>query len=466
MSEAAAATGGNAPENESAFEAATFRKIAWKLVPLLFLGYFMAYLDRVNVGFAKLQMAGDLGLSDEVYGFGAGIFFLGYFIFEVPSNLVLRRIGARIWIARIMITWGLLSSAFIFTDSIPWGPVSAAFGLTDAEFTFYLLRFLLGAAEAGFYPGVILYLTFWFPTQRRAHVIALFMTAIAFSNVIGSPLSGGIMQFMDGMADWRGWQWLFVVEGLPSVLVGLLVLAVLPDNPHKAKWLSGEERQLVIERLEEEERGKQGDGHLHLVSSIFLDLRVWCFAIAFFCGNAGFYALNFWMPTIIQELGIDPGDYFKVGLLAMIPWGAAAIFMVLWSRHSDRTGERRWHATLSATMLMTGMLLLALFGSSTIASLFGLAMVAGGGISWLTIYWSFPTSFLSGAAAAGGIAMINSIANLGGYFGPDLIGSIREASGGDSTAAFVALAAMALVMVILTVAMPKIPPGFRKALPA
>ncbi len=462
MTETPAAAGGAAPPAESALEAATFRKVAWKLIPLLFLGYFVAYLDRVNVGFAKLQMAGDLSLSDEVYGFGAGIFFLGYFLFEVPSNLVLRRVGARIWIARIMITWGLISAAFVFTDAIHWGPVSAAFGLTDAEFTFYTLRFLLGVAEAGFYPGVILYLTFWFPAARRAHVIALFMTAIAFSNVIGSPVSGGIMQFMDGFADWRGWQWLFVVEGLPSVLVGLLVLAVLPDNPHKAKWLNDEERALIVARLEEDERGKAGKDNRHRVGEIFLDLRIWCFAIAYFCGNAGFYALNFWMPTIIQELGIDPGDYFKVGLLAMIPWGAAAVFMVLWSRHSDRTGERRWHATVCSMMVMVGMLLLAFFGSNTVVSLLALALVAGGGIAWLAIYWSFPISFLSGAAAAGGIAMINSIANLGGYFGPDLIGSIREATGGDSTAAFLTLAAMALASLILTVAMPNIPAGFRR----
>jgi len=459
MTEAPDAAGGAAPPVESAFEAATFRKVAWKLIPLLFLGYFVAYLDRVNVGFAKLQMAGDLSLSDEVYGFGAGIFFLGYFLFEVPSNLVLRRVGARIWIARIMITWGLLSAAFVFTGAIHWGPVSAAFGLTDAEFTFYTLRFLLGVAEAGFYPGVILYLTFWFPSDRRAHVIALFMTAIAFSNVIGSPISGAILQFMDGLGDWRGWQWLFVVEGLPSVLVGLLVLAVLPDNPHKAKWLNDAERQLIVERLDADERGKTGAGHRSKVGEIFLDLRIWLFALAFFCVNAGFYALNFWMPTIIQEFGIAENDFFRVGLLSMIPWGFAAIFMVVWSRHSDRTGERSWHAVISGLMVATGMLLLAFVGDHSAIALLALALVAAGALSWLTVSWSFPTSFLAGAAAAGGIAMINSIANLGGYFGPDLIGSIREATGGDSTAAFLTLAAMALLNTVLTWLLPKIPPG-------
>ena len=435
-------------------DAATYAKVARRILPLLFLGYFAAFLDRVNVGFAKLQMAGDLHLSDAVYGAGAGIFFLGYFLFEVPSNLILRRVGARIWIARILITWGLLSAAFVLTGSLAWGPLARAFRLTDSEFTFYLLRFLLGLAEAGFYPGVILYLTYWFPAARRAHVIALFMAAIAFSNVIGSPLSGGIMQFADGLAGWRGWQWLFLAEALPSIVVGLLVLAMLPDGPARAGWLSAEERTLIAQRLDEDERTRSPTGTRERVGEVFFDMRVWTFAVAFFCLNAGFYAVNFWMPTIIQEFGIDPGDTFRVGLVSVVPWGASALGMVLWSRHSDRTGERRWHATISAATACGGTLLLAWFGHSTIASLLALAMIAGGSLSWLTIYWSYPTSFLTGAAAAGGIAMINSIANLGGYFGPDLIGAVRQATGGDSSAAFLALAAMALVAVMLTWAMP------------
>jgi MFS family permease len=347
----------------------------------------------------------------------------------------------------------------VFTDSIPWGPVSVAFGLTDAEFTFYLLRFLLGAAEAGFYPGVILYLTFWFPGSRRAQIIALFMTAIAFSNVIGSPLSGAIMQFMDGLSGWRGWQWLFVVEGLPSVVVGLVVLAVLPDGPAKARWLNADERELISSRLEEDERAKAGLGNLSRVGEIFLDLRVWIFAVAYFGLNAGFYALNFWMPTIIQEFGIATDDFLSVGLLSMIPWGTAALAMVLWSRHSDRTGERRWHATAAALTVVVGMVMLAFLGDNSILALIALTLVASGSVSWLPIQWSFPTSFLTGAAAAGGIAMINSIANLGGYFGPDLIGSIREATGGDSTAAFLTLGAMALFTALLSWAMPLLPAG-------
>jgi MFS family permease len=446
---------------EAAFEAATFRRIAWRLVPLLFIGYFAAYLDRVNVGFAKLQMASDLALSDAVYGFGAGIFFIGYFLFELPSNIILAKVGARRWMARIMISWGLLSAAFMFTGHLHWGPVAGALGYTDAELSFYALRFLLGLAEAGFYPGVILYLTFWFPADRRAHVIALFMTAIPVSNVIGSPLSGAILQLLDGAGGWRGWQWLFLIEGIPSVLVGLLLLALLPDGPAKAGWLSPAERACVTARLHADEHGKAGRGQRHTVAQMFMDVRIWAFALAFFCGNAGFYALSFWMPTIIQEIGIDPGDYILVGLLAMIPYGAAGIFMVLWARHSDRTGERRWHSTIAMLVLAGGQLLLALFGHQPVISILALAMVAAGMLAWLAVAWSIPTSFLSGVAAAGGIAWINSLANLGGYFGPDLIGRIREANGGEAQAAFLVLAGAGLCGALLSWLIPAI--GAKKA---
>ena len=224
------------------FENATFHKVAYRIIPFLFLCYIVAFLDRVNVGFAKLQMAGDLHYSDAVYGFGAGIFFIGYFIFEVPSNVILERVGAKVWIARIMITWGLISSAFLYAGDIHWGPIATAVGATDAEFSFYFLRFWLGVAEAGFFPGIILYLTYWFPGARRARMVALFMTAIGVSNVIGSPVSGAIMQYMDGAFGWRGWQWLFLLEGIPSVILGFLVLVVLPDGPKSSKWLTPERR--------------------------------------------------------------------------------------------------------------------------------------------------------------------------------------------------------------------------------
>jgi MFS family permease len=436
----------NAPASEvSAFEAATFRKIAWRILPLLFLGYIAAFLDRVNVGFAKLQMAADLEFSDAVYGFGAGVFFIGYFFFEVPSNLVLRKVGARLWLARIMISWGVISSCFMFTGMIAWGPVSEAFGLTDEQFSFYVLRFLLGAAEAGFFPGVILYLTYWFPAQRRAQMVAWFMTAIAVSNIIGSPLSGAILQFMDGASGLRGWQWLFLLEGFPSVVIGIIFLLFLTDRPSVANWLSDDERAVVERRITEEESTKSPDGHRHSIVDAFTDLRVWAFCLVYFCGAQCLYAINFWMPTIISEFGVETGDYFRVGLLSMIPWGVTVVVMVLWARHSDATGERRWHSAGGLFLAMLGLAALAFTDDAPALSLAALTAVTAGTLCWVVTFWSLPTAFLSGVAAAAGIAWINSIGNLGGHFGPDLIGRIRDANNGNSDAAFFALAGAALL---------------------
>lgn len=438
-------------------EAATFRKIAWRIVPLLFAGYIAAFLDRVNIGFAKLQMASDLEFSDAVYGFGAGVFFIGYFIFEVPSNLVLRKVGARIWLARIMISWGLISAAFMFTGMIPWGPVSAAFGLTDEQFTFYLLRFLLGAAEAGFFPGVILYLTYWFPAQRRAQMVAWFMTGIAVSNIIGSPVSGAILQFMDGAGDLRGWQWLFLLEAIPSILVGVVILIFLADRPATATWLSEDERRLVAMRIAEEEADKALPGQRHNIADVFRDLRVWAFCLVYFCGAMCLYATNFWMPTLISEFGVGSTDFFRVGLISMIPWGITAIVQVLWAWNSDRTGERRWHTAGGFAMCVAGMLMLAMIDGSPGLQLVALTLVTCGALCWVVTFWSIPTSFLSGAAAAAGIAWINSIGNLGGHFGPDLIGRIRDANGGNSDAAFLTIAGAALLggLVVLIAARPR-----------
>jgi MFS family permease len=434
-------------------EQATFAKVAKRLVPLLFLGYIVAFLDRVNVGFAKLQMAGDLQFSDAVYGFGAGIFFIGYFLLEVPSNLVLAKIGARIWLARIMITWGLISASFMFVSVVPWGPIAAAVNCSDAEFTFYLLRFLLGAAEAGFFPGVILYLTYWFPEARRAQMVALFMTAIAVSNALGAPLSGAILQFMDGLADLRGWQWLFLLEGLPSVLVGLLFIALLPNGPNVAPWLSESERALIIASVAQD-AAKDQISQRHSMTDAFTDVRLWALTVIYFCGVVCFYAVNFWMPTIVEELGISAGDYFAVGLLTMSPYGVAAVAQVFWARNSDRTGERRWHSAGALLLAFVGLILLALIGKSAVASLVALTLVTTGTLCWVVTFWSLPTAFLSGTAAAAGIAWINSFGNLGGYVGPDAIGRIRIATGGDSDAAFFALAAMALLGAVITLVTP------------
>ena len=440
------------------FEKSTYGKVAWRLIPFLFICYIVAFLDRVNVGFAKLQMAGDLGFSDQIYGFGAGIFFIGYFIFEVPSNVILERVGAKVWIARIMITWGIISSAFMFTNDIHWGAIATWFNCTDAEFTFYFLRFMLGVAEAGFFPGIILYLTYWFPGPRRAKMVALFMTAIAISNVIGSPMSGAIMQYMDGYNGWRGWQWLFLLEGIPSVIIGILVLVWLDDGPKKAKWLTDQEKALIMQRVTEDDDSKSQIGKKHHFLDAFKDYRVWALAVVYFCGVVGFYAVNFWMPTIIQELGIDKKDFLKVGLLSMIPWGIAAVSMVVVGSHSDRTGERRWHCAGSLIVAMLGMIGLAVVGHAPIPSIIALTLVTAGILSWVATFWSLPTAFLSGTAAAAGIAWINSVGNLGGHFGPDLIGRIRTMSGGASEAAFFTLAGMAMLGVLIILVLPRTQP--------
>ncbi len=437
------------------FEKATFDKVAWRLIPFLFLCYIVAFLDRVNVGFAKLQMAPDLQFSDAVYGFGAGVFFIGYFIFEVPSNVILERVGARMWIARIMITWGIISSAFMFTNAIHWGSIATAFNCTDAEFTFYFLRFLLGVAEAGFFPGIILYLTYWFPSTRRAKVTALFMTAIAIANVVGSPISGGIMQWMDGAGGMRGWQWLFLLEGIPSVLVGVLVLLLLPNGPRGANFLTADEQDLILRRVHEDEAAKHELGHRHSFLDAFRDGRVWALALVYFCGVVCFYAVNFWMPTIIQEAGIAKTEYFKVGLLSMIPWGLAAIAMVYWGNHSDRTGERRWHSAAGLLLAIVGLFGLAVVGHDVALGILTLSLVTVGLLCWVATFWSLPTAFLSGTAAAAGIAWINSVGNLGGHFGPDLIGRIRTATGGASAVAFFALAAVALLGALIIIMLPK-----------
>ena len=421
-------------------ETALYKRIFWRIVPFLFLCYVLAFLDRVNVGFAKLQMAGSLGFSEAVYGTGAGIFFIGYFLFEVPSNLALEKVGARLWIARIMLTWGLISSCMM---------------LVETEFWFYLLRFLLGVAEAGFFPGIILYLGYWFPEARRARMIALFMTAIAISNVIGAPLSGGIMQWLDGANGWQGWQWLFLLEGIPSVLVGIAVLMILDDGPHKARWLSAAEREVVLRRLDEDEAAKTADGLRRNFIDVFRDGRVWALSVFYLCAVIGFYAVNFWMPTIIQEFGANPQDYFRVGVISMIPWGVAAVVMVLVGSRSDRTGERMWHTLVPALTGAAGLLGLALVGHDPLASMICLTLVTSGLLTTFVVLWSLPAAFLSGTAAAAGIAWINSIGNLGGYFGPELIGRVRTATDSNEMAFFALSGIVLLGFFVLIALRPK-----------
>src|SRR4051812_10060567 len=299
------------------------RKITWRIVPFIMLLYFVAFIDRVNIGFASLTMNKDIGLSPTFYGFGAGIFFWGYFLFEVPSNIILHKVGARIWIARVMITWGIVSAAMAFVQ----GPTS-----------FYALRFLLGVAEAGFFPGIILYLSYWFPARQRAAVTALFMAAAPLSTVLGSPVSGALLE-MDGMLGFKGWQWLFVLEALPAVLLGFVVLAFLTDRPEKAKWLADDERRWLVETMNVETTSKAATAK-HSIWRGLADPRVLALALIYFGTSAGLYTLGVWAPQIIKQFGLSS---LQVGFLNALPASAAVVAMVLWARHSDRTGERTWH---------------------------------------------------------------------------------------------------------------------------
>ena len=441
-------------------DAALFRRVSWRLLPLLFCAYIVAYLDRVNVGFAKLQMTGDLGWSDAVYGFGAGIFFLGYFVFEVPSNLLLERVGARRWIARIMVSWGLVSGAFAVVDRLPWGPLPGWFGVESTAFSFYALRFLLGVAEAGFFPGIILYLTYWFPRARLASTVAWFMTAIAAANVIGAPLSGALMQGFDGASGWAGWRWLFVLEAAPSLVLGALVLWWLPDGPRDARWLSDVERTQVLAHVAADATPSgpsAGARAAHSVRAAFTDGRVWALSLAYLTGTLALYGVNFWMPTIVQELGIARTAYLRVGLVTMIPWGIAGVVMVLVGRRSDRTGDRRTYVAGALLVTAAGLAALAFTGTAPAPSLVALTLITCGVLSFLATFWAVPAAFLRASAAAAGIAWINSIGNLGGHFGPDLIGRIRTSTN-SAAAAFLTLAVLAIVgagVVLLTTRTPR-----------
>jgi sugar phosphate permease len=394
------------------FEARTYRTVTWRLLPFLFLCYILAYLDRVNVGFARLQMQTDLGLSDTAYGIGAGMFFIGYFFFEVPSNLLLRRIGARVWIARIMVLWGLISSGMMFTNS---------------QTTFYGLRFLLGIAEAGFFPGIILYLTFWYTRAHRARMVALFMTAIALAGVLGGPISGLIMDRMGGVAGLRSWEWLFLLEGLPSVVVGFLVLAYLDDGPERASWLTAEQKALLARRLAEEEALKTADGrHAQHIGEVFRNPVVWVLSLIYFGAVMGNYGVTFWLPQIIREtITTNP---WRIGLVSMIPWGVAAVTAVIVGASSDRRQERRWHIATGAAIGSVAFALSGLPGLSGWTGLAFLTIATAGMMSTMTTFWSLPTAILSGNAAAAGIAWINSLGNLSGYVSPFVLGAIRDAT--------------------------------------
>ncbi|WP_265919194.1 MFS transporter [Cupriavidus nantongensis] len=419
--------------SDAAFEDATYRKVSWRLVPFLLLCYVVAYLDRVNVGFAKLQMLNDLQFSETVYGLGAGIFFIGYFLFEVPSNVILHKVGARIWIARIMITWGAISAAMMFVTT---------------PTMFYVLRFLLGIAEAGFFPGIILYLTYWYPANRRGRTTTFFMTAIALSGVIGGPLSGWIMQSFDGHNGWAGWQWMFLLEGIPSILVGLWVLAYLDDRIAHAKWLSAEEKALLERNIASENAHKEDPP----IRTVFASPRVWLMSAIYFCFVMGLYGVSFWLPTIIKQTGVKGA--LDIGLLTAIPYGCAVVGMVLVAYSADRSGERRWHIAVPALAGALGLLLSVQWHGDTTLAMVALTLATIGILTTLPLFWSLPTAFLAGTGAAAGIALINSLGNLAGFLSPYAVGWLKDLTHSTDSGMYL-LAACLVVGAALTLSVPK-----------
>jgi ACS family tartrate transporter-like MFS transporter len=387
--------------------AAALAKARRRLLPFLFLLYVVSYLDRINVGFAALQMNAALHFSGVTYSLGAGVFFLSYTLLEVPSNLILARVGARLWIARIMVTWGIVSASMMFVRS----PAA-----------FYALRFLLGAAEAGFFPGIIYCLTRWFPRRERARAIAGFMTAVVVAGIVGGPISGALLS-LDGVGGLAGWQWLFVVEGVPAVVLGVLVLRLLPEQPSDARWLTAEEQRALAARLAEEAAELTGSSAVHTIRDAMTSVRVWLLAAVYFTIPVALYAMGFWMPEIVRNA--SGGSDLTVGLLSAIPYAVAALGMVIIGWNSDRTGERRWHIALSAigggvAFAATGLV------HGIAPSMVTLSVAMLGLASMLGPFWAFATSFLSGIGAAAGIALVNSVGNIGGFVGPNIIGYVQE----------------------------------------
>src|SRR5215475_7756488 len=417
-------------------ESATLRKVTLRLIPFLFLLYVVAWLDRVNVGFAALQMNSDLRFSSAAFGFGSGVFFLGYCLFEVPSNLVLHRVGARRWIARIMISWGAISTAMMFVRTAP---------------TFYLLRFLLGAAEAGFFPGVVYYLSYWYPEGQRARAIAAFMTAVPVSGVIGGPLSGALLT-LNGLFGLAGWQWLFLVEGTPAILLGIIVLVYLTDRPETADWLSSAEKDWLMSRLAAERTSRDGT----LPAGIFAALTnptIWHLGFIFLFAAIGFYGYSFWAPLVVKSL--TGSSDLGVGVILGAISAVTVIAMMLNSAHSDHTDERPLH--VAVPLLISGA---GFFGCAVlrepILAVFFLALVPIGHCAAYGPFWSMPSRFLTGAPAAAGIALVVTIANVGGLVGPTIIGAMKDHFGTHGPA-FMLLGACAILAALLAIALGRVP---------
>jgi D-galactonate transporter len=412
------------PLSAQEIETSVLSRLTWRLVPFLFLLYIVAYLDRINVGFAALQMQEQLKFSDRVYGLGAGVFFAGYFLFQLPSNLVLHRVGARRWIALLMIVWGVIASSMISVRT-PEG--------------FYGLRFLLGAAEAGFFPGMILYLKTWFPEAARARAVALFMTAGPLSGVVGGPISGVLLS-LPHRAGLAGWQWLFLIEGLPAMILGVVVFFSLADHPRDARWLSEEQRAWLLATLEREGAAQSAEQQSDL-PSVFFSGKIWLLVFVYFGLNTCSYGISLWLPKLLQSASRESNLF--IGLVSAVPYLAAAVAMVLVGQHSDRTGERRWHVSISA-FVGAAALLAGGYANSLPAIVAALSIALMSVSSMVGPFWVLPTKFLQGTAAAAGIALINSLGNLGGFFGSYVIGAVRTSTGSFRGGLLIAAATLAL----------------------
>jgi len=417
---------------DGSMDAALMKKLMWKIIPFLMLLYFIAFLDRVNIAFASLQMNADLGISSVAYGFGASVFFIGYFFFEVPSNLVLARVGARLWIARIMITWGLISMGMAFVTG---------------EKSFYVLRFLLGASEAGFFPGIMLYIGRWFPTSYRARVTGIFMVAIPLSGLIGSPLSGILLEGMNGISGLRGWQWMFIIEALPAIVLGVTCLWVLADAPSEVSWLSPREKEHLEEIMTWERQTIAATGR-HQLREAFTNPGVLLLAGGLFCIVFGTTGIAFFLPQIIKSFGYSDA---VVGYLSAIPYLFGACAMVLWGRHSDARRERVWHLIGSFALAAIGFLILALMLDAHLAAMIGLIIAAMGVYASNVVLWSLPTSLMTGATAAAAVAFINSLANISGVVAPTLLGWSRQATGSFAATGFIFAGFMLCGIVLILV---------------
>lgn len=408
-------------------EDALYRKVNWRIIPLFILCFLFAYLDRVNISFAKLEMQSDLGFSDTVYGLGASLFFVGYFLFEVPSNVLLHKIGARVWIARIMVTWGITSACMMFVQS---------------EFWFYTLRFLIGVMEAGFVPGVLYYFTQWYPSSRRGRVNGYFKSSICLCGIVGGPLAGLILGQMDGALGMAGWKWLFLLEGVPSVLLGGVVFWLLSDRIEDAPWLTAEEKRLLAQRMAEDVKpaGKPSMASLLRLPTTYVMSAI------YLCLVMALTGLLFWMPQLIRSAGVT--DTLHIGWLTMVPYLVAVVVNLLMGYSSDRSGERRWHMASCALLCAGGYLLCAMTAGQLLPLMAGLSLIMAGIIAWMPIFWTIPPRFLSGVAAAAGIALINSLGQLGGIIAPFMIGRVRDLTGAATPALYL-LSAISLVAVAL-----------------